>query len=283
MASGGALPSACDDSTSGDVGAAGGAPVAGAGGAAGAAGASGEAGAAGAAGASGGAGAGGVAGTGGVAGAGAAGQAGAAPCEATRAPTGPASIYLAFEGVTLESVADGLDDATQSAFSLVPSRTTYPPFRAADPDRRALIDRLVADMRQAFAAYAVEVSTERPPGEHMMIVFAGQDMGALYGLVRHDCGDVVRNDVAVLFEGAADPSRGRFALANEAIFMVARSLGLAKANGPGHPCSCDPSGMCGNDELCQITPDATTFSGACADSPPVQNEAVVFGNAFGCR
>lgn len=216
-------------------------------------------------------------------GSGASGQAGSPSCMATTAPSSPPSIYLAFEGATLESVADGLDDATQSAFSLVSSSTSYPPFLANAPDRQARIDQLVTDMRLALGAYAVEITTTRPAGDHMMIVFAGQDAGVLYGLVRHDCGNVVRNDVAVFFEGVADPARGRYALANETIFVVARSLGLAKARGPGHPCSCDPSGTCPNDTLCQITPNAEVSFGTCADSPPVQDEALTFANAFGCR
>ncbi len=203
-------------------------------------------------------------------------------CSTTQAPSGPWTIYLAFDGVTLESVADGEDDATIPASSLVPGTTVVPPFREGDPGRQEVIDTLLTDLNVVFSPFAVTITTVRPDGDHMMVVFSGEDAGALIGLVRLDCGAVVRNDVAIMFDGVADPDRGRYAMANETVFAFTRSIGLAKSNGPGHPCSCDPSGTCSNDELCQLTSDAIVTFSECPGAGETQDEITAFANTFGC-
>lgn len=210
------------------------------------------------------------------------GGGGASLCTTTETPTGPNTLYLAFDGVTLEGVADGEDDATTYASSFVTGSTAFPPFREGDPDRQAVIDTLLADVEQALAPFALTLTTQRPAGDHLMIVYAGQDGGELIGLVRHDCDAVVRNDVVIFFENVADPERGRYAMANETIFAVTRSIGLAKSKSPGHPCSCDPSGTCTNESLCAPTADAEVSFSACPGTGNTQDEIAAFAAVFGC-
>jgi hypothetical protein len=205
-------------------------------------------------------------------------------CPAAHPPTSPGTIYLAFDGVTLDSVADGLDDATTTKTSLVDRRTRFSAFLDGDPTRADVIAGLVSNTREILAPFAVEITTTRPAGDHLMVVLAA-GTGTLYGLVRHDCDNAVRNDVVILFDPAADPSRGPYALANEVVFLIARSIGLEKTTGPGQPCSCDPSGTCDNEALCQMTTDAevgSAFAG-CPGRADVQDDRLAFANAFGCR
>lgn len=203
-------------------------------------------------------------------------------CTASETPRGPDTVYLRFEGATLTSVPDGDDDAPSFTSSLIDGTTQFPPFLAADPDRQSIIDALVSDMEEVLAPFAVTITTSAPAGDHMMVVFAGLTDESLLGLVRRDCGDAVRNDVAILFEGVADPARGRYGMANETIFVLTRSVGLAKSSGPGHPCSCDPSGMCENDELCTPTVDAEVSFSECPGAGDVQDEVAALGAVFGC-
>lgn len=190
-------------------------------------------------------------------------------------------VYLAFEGVTLEAVADGKDDAASGSSSLVEAATAFPPFLAGRADREQVIAEVTGDIRQALAPLGARVTTERPAGEHLMLVFAGVDRGSLLGLSRQDCGHRVDGDVAILFEGVAAAERGRYSPANEALRSLSAAVGLAKSSGPGHPCSCDPD-VCGNDTLCTLSPAAEVLFARCPDSGDVQDEVAAFSRGLGC-
>ncbi len=206
-------------------------------------------------------------------------------CPAKGPPTGPPFIYLAFDGVTLTSAPAGFDDATKSATSLVSTTTSYGKFLASDPGRVKRIVGVQTDLARVLSPYAVGITTTRPPPavDYMMVVFAGVDRGALLGMVHHDCGDRIKNDVIVLFEGIASAAMGPKGMANETIFSIARAIGMAKTRGPGHPCSCDPSGSCTNDALCTVTRNAQVSFGQCPGHGAVQDEDAAFASAFGCR
>ena len=80
-----------------------------------------------------------------------------------------------------------------------------------------------------------------------------------------------------------DPTLGRYAIANEVMLTMTAFLGMAKSNGPGHPCSCDPSSSCTEESLCTLTPDATPSFAFCPGGGDVQNEVEIFANTCGGR
>lgn len=196
-------------------------------------------------------------------------------CTESAPPSGPSAIYLAFDGVTLEP--GERSDATQNRFSGISSTTIIPPFR-----RTELISDVVAQLREVLAPFAVEVTTERPADDYIMIVFAGEHRGTLHGLSYKDCGNLVRHDVAVFFEGVFDESKQPYGATNEVMRGLMHALGLAKTNGPGHPCSCDPN-TCGYDSLCVMSDAANVSFDTCPGSPEIQDDVLAFANVFGCR
>jgi len=203
-------------------------------------------------------------------------------CITEAKPRGPSVVYLAFDGIKLDPTADGDDDATARRSSLIAQTTTYASFWADEVERSEKIAAVVTDLETIFAGFEVEVTTTPPVGDHILVVLAGDDAGDLHGLARHDCGDVVRNDVIIFFAGVANPERGEHAVANEVAFALTRSIGLAKTRGPGHPCSCDPTGLCSSDSLCELQPEAEVTFSSCPGLGTVIDELEAFSQVFGC-
>jgi hypothetical protein len=85
----------------------------------------------------------------------------------------PFTLYLNFEGVTLEP-STGTDDAATNMSVLVTSETTVPPYLVGVADRDTTIATIVTNTQARFAPFNVSVVTDRPAGlDYFMIVFTG--------------------------------------------------------------------------------------------------------------
>lgn len=206
----------------------------------------------------------------------------AAACAADSPDPACPGVYLAFDGATLDAVGAGKDDAVAGQSSLIDGPVTFPPFLAGRPDRDAVIAQITDDVALALEPVGVNVVTEPPAGDHILVVFAGIDRGVLVGLTRQDCGDLIANDVMIRFEGVVAPEYGRFSAANEVMFGLSEAVGLGKSySEDSHPCSCDPSN-CDNDTLCELSAAAEVVFAPCTHVGDVQDEVDAFEHSFAC-
>ena len=194
-------------------------------------------------------------------------------------------VYLAFEGVTL--TAGTPSDAVQNRVSWMGNaNAVVPAYAKDDPARTQYIQTITAGVRQRLQGTPIEVVDQRPAtGPYVMVVFGGTSaiVGTIYDYAtnEHDCGDVVKNDVAWV----ADSSVVNVSYAQDlAVGAIGWGLGL---NGTNDPMGC----MCAWANGCQSVAGAcmlsssiaTTISAAPATTCPnqnPQNEIAAFSTGF---
>lgn len=194
-------------------------------------------------------------------------------------------VYLAFEGVTL--TAGTPSDAVQNRVSWMANATAVvPPYANGDPQRAQYIQTIIAGVRQRLQGTPIEVVDQRPAtGPYVMVVFGGTNtiVGTPYEWAtnEHDCGDIVKSDVAWV----ADPSIINVSYAQDlAVGAIGWGLGLNGTNDP-NGCMCAWANNCQSVAgACMLSSSiATTISASPATTCPnqnPQNEIAAFSTGF---
>jgi hypothetical protein len=192
-------------------------------------------------------------------------------------------VYLNFEGVTLTRATSS--DSTMNRASWIGVTTAnVPPYRAAAGDRTQQIQAVTNRITSALSSFPVTVTRIRPTtGQYVMIAFGGDgdDVASQYGYATsfHDCGDLVKNDVAWVSDDVPTAKVGDYAIG-----AIGWGLGL---NGTNSITDC----MCGWSNNCQQSNTLCTLSSSIATTPMLapevscpglatQNEVQAFDTAF---
>jgi hypothetical protein len=198
-------------------------------------------------------------------------------------------LYLEFNGVTLTQALTS-DSTMNKAKWLTAASSAVPPFRdggaARDNDITAITDGIKARLAQT----PIEVVTTRPAaGPYVMIAFGGTNTAAggtvatIYGgaVSYHDCGDVVKNDLAWVSDLS---SFSTDLVANFAIGAVGWGMGLDGGDATTD-CMCDWANNCipPGTGVCTLTDGAAssiTASGETACHAGTQDELTTFATGF---
>lgn len=199
-------------------------------------------------------------------------------------------LYLHFEGITLTKAA--ASDSTQNQVSWMGNTTvTLPAYHAGIGERADQIAAIVAGVDARLAAQPIEIVTQRPAaGPYVMVVFGGSSIAPAtasttqvqtqysYATNEHDCGDVVKNDVAWVADLPPVELVPDLVLA-----AVGWGLGL---NGTNDPNGC----LCGWANSCVDAAGACVLSASIASTTSVgnttcpnmnpQNEVVAFSTNY---
>lgn len=197
------------------------------------------------------------------------------------------SVYLNFDGVTLTQAATS--DSTQNRASWMTTTTSaIPAYRLGSGTRAQDILTITNGVKSRLVGVPITIVTQRPTsGLYVMVVFGGErtadggTVGTPYSLAtnEHDCGDVVKNDVAWVSD-AASVSYAQ----DLAIGAIGWGLGLNGTNS-GADCMCGWANDCNsNAGACTLSSNiATTTSLAPATTCPnqnPQNEVAAFSTQF---
>ncbi|MBA3818871.1 MAG: hypothetical protein H0X17_08265 [Deltaproteobacteria bacterium] len=192
-------------------------------------------------------------------------------------------IYLNFEGVTLTRATPSDSTADRASWIGV-TTATVPRYRTGAADRATQIQAITTRITTALSGIGVMVTTVRPlAGQYVMVVFGGTEttVGSQYSFATsfHDCGDLVKNDVAWVSDQVSSSKVGDFALG-----AIGWGLGLNGTNSP-NDCMCGWSNTC--DQLstpCTLSPSITTTGALSPETAcpnlATQNEVGVFTTAF---
>jgi hypothetical protein len=151
--------------------------------------------------------------------------------------TGPYSVWLDFDGVSLAHGA--ADDATTTPVQslLAQSSVSFPAFdgsvAAPRVTRAHAIAAVVDRVRTRLAPYAVGVTTTRPAAPPYSLVLVGGTPASISagegegGLANQDCGNLYDRDVSYVFAAELPPTRGGVvATANTVLHEVGHAFGL---------------------------------------------------------
>jgi hypothetical protein len=205
--------------------------------------------------------------------------------DAAEVPACSGSLYLNFEGQTLQR---GPSDATTNhARWMQIAQGTAPPYQAGAPDRATAIQAIVDGVRARLDPLAIPVVTTRPAAApYAMIVLGGTAnlVGSRFGgaVNQLDCGDAVPNDVAWISDGVTPTSQ----VVNSVIGAIGFGVGLTATT---DPMDC----MCGWANQCQPNTTAMCTLGSpivrdpaaqqrCAGAATTQDEVASVHAAF-CR
>jgi hypothetical protein len=84
------------------------------------------------------------------------------------------TVYLNFDGATIEPAMPGADDAASNHSSIVMSETVVPPYLMGVTTRDTTIASIVSETTARFSPFDVAVVTDRPASlDYFMIVFTG--------------------------------------------------------------------------------------------------------------
>ena len=192
------------------------------------------------------------------------------------------AVYLSFEGETLTQATT--TDSTQNHAAWIGVGTaTVPAFHPGLTNRAQAIQTIVDGVKSRLAGTPIQVVTTRPAsGPYVLVVLGGsnQDVGSTYTYATsdHDCGDLVKNDVAWVSDA---PSLSY--VPDLVVGAIGWSLGLQGTNDSG---DC----MCGWANSCSSNPGACTLSASIATTPSSgnttcagqdpQNEVAAFSTQF---
>jgi hypothetical protein len=172
----------------------------------------------------------------------------------------PATVFLNFEGVTINR---GFEDAAANTTpwpmdGVTPA--TIPPFLDGDGERDTRIAAIVAQIEATLAPFDITLVTERPgSGLYDMIFFGGDptDMGYTATQVfalQYDCdGTENASSIGAIFEGG----QGDVASANAAIMIIGGTHGVAPTSDVPTDCMCVE--CIPTDTPCTLATDATVW------------------------
>ncbi|MDQ3368123.1 MAG: hypothetical protein M3680_22080 [Myxococcota bacterium] len=192
-------------------------------------------------------------------------------------------VYLNFEGATLTRATPSDATADQASWIGV-STATVPRYRTTAGDRAAQIQAITTRITTALSSIGVMVTTVRPlAGQYVMVVFGGTQttVGSQYSFATsfHDCGDLVKNDVAWISDQVPSSKVGDFAIG-----AIGWGLGLNGTNS-ANGCMCGWSNNCDqNSTPCTLSSSIATTGAlspemACPNLA-TQNEVGTFAAAF---
>lgn len=209
--------------------------------------------------------------------------AGACPSKSPPLAPGMHRVYLNFEGVTL---TDACASSSQGNCSnlVKTSPADIPPYMMGDPQRDQRIGFIVQTVQTAFAAYSLDIVTQRPTsGDYHMVVLGG-DRVALgypntYGVAPLACNGLTPNLVSLQF----DVGQTGFPQASDIISDIAAFHGFGATDAANH-CSNrfvsrDPQRVCVFGAFGTAVPTAATFN--CGRTS--QDESMLLQQALGCR
>jgi hypothetical protein len=196
-------------------------------------------------------------------------------------------VFLNFDGVTLTKAAT-TDATTNTAAWMTNASAVVPRYHTAVAGRDTEITSIVDGVKARLSALPLQVVTTRPTsGSYVMIVMGGNNttnggtIGSQYSFATsdHDCGDVVKNDIAWIADLPAT---------TYAPDLVLGALGWAVGlNGTSDPngCMCGWANACAEADTVACTLSAsiasTTSSGntTCPNQNP-QNEVAALSTGF---
>jgi hypothetical protein len=192
-------------------------------------------------------------------------------------------VFLSFEGVTLTQAMT--DDATQNQASWIGVATAnVPAYHAGNMNRATQIMNITSAVQSILGGFPVTVVTTRPlSGPFVMVAFGGTNMTVgsqyTYATSFHDCGDLVKSDVAWVSDTVPTSKA-----ADYAVGAIAWALGLQGTNDPTD-CMCEWANSCVQSSThCSLHgPISTTTSSSPATTCPgltTQDENATFSQAF---
>lgn len=191
------------------------------------------------------------------------------------------SVYLNFDG---QMLTQGPSDATlnQASWMQIPQGMA-PRYLDGNTSRDAAIQTIVDGVRAQLSQFPVNVTTRRPTGSYVMIVFGGDRtlVGSRFSAAVNqlDCGDARPSDVAWIADDVTPPQR----VINSAIGAIGFGLGLTATSDP-KDCMCSWDNGCKPDNSAACTlgsPIARdpTANQLCPDLSP-QDEVAAIRTAF---
>jgi hypothetical protein len=221
-----------------------------------------------------------------------------APPDAPPPPT--LTVYLSFDGETIEPAMTGADDAATNHSSIVSSETVVPPYLMGQTSRDTTIASIITETKARFSPFNAAIVTDRPTSsDYFMIVFTGQP-SVVFGPGQGSGTSVVTNfpcsnttplpptpsSIAFMFQsGPTTDAYNPVERGNLAIPAVALAQNIQPTTQTGD-CLCFSAAGCGlPSSTCTIggpgTPVDTAH--ACAGSPATEDEMSLLVAAFGAR
>lgn len=205
-----------------------------------------------------------------------------APDARVPAPAKTHTLYVHTDGIML---LPGEDDATNNRSSIAAQAVSLAPYLVGEPQRQALIDGVVMQVKSIVAPYDIEVVTVRPAsGDYSMMVMtddSAQVLGLAPGMAAITRSSCNQRSSPVSF---AFGYPGRDYAARNAIAMFADQAAIPLSTKPGD-CMCFASSVCTQVGPCTIGGPGTPIdqSAGCTTGEPTMDEAAMFLAVFGPR
>jgi hypothetical protein len=208
------------------------------------------------------------------------------------------TIYLNFDGVTLQPAMLGGDDAATNRSSIVTAQTVAPPYLQGVATRDTTIASIVTAAKTAVAPFNVAIVTDRPTSlDYFMIVFTGQP-SVVFGpgggngvsavttfpCMQSPAGPANPNSIGFQFQSApGGDAYGPVARGNLVIPVVALAQNIEPTTTNGD-CLCFAAAGCGlGTSACTIGGPGTPVDTAhgCAGAAPTEDEMALLAALFG--